>query len=354
VNKILFQFHRACMAFEDYQQRYEYPINQGAPNVFTLPPNGKILRGNVVVDATVTITNAGAAGTPILDGGPVGLIRRILIKASKAAGSAPAYYNGLICDCSPRSLLRFADVVRQGKYVADLFGSTLGGGVAGAYVVYLSIPIYFQDPLLNNGLQTALNMDSRDSNGNPVYSAVQVKVDIAAALTEMFSGSGGTMVVDGMLRWYDERLVLASDTLPMVQEDHELLIQAPQPRLVDPAMPSDGDFLSWLVMCEQGQPGLTLSDAILNHLRVQGSGVEYEAKWQEIRASMIDEGFYDPSTTMVGQFFKDWTHGLYQNSNAAAYLMHHFNVNNPSGAGLDQLRIYTRRKYGTLVNGSLQ
>lgn len=331
-------------AFEDYQQRYEQPINQGASNVFTLPQGGNILRGNVVVDATVTITNAGAAGTAVMDGGPGGLIRNIKIKASKAAGSR--YYNGLIVDCIPRSLLRYATVEHSGKYVAELFGSTLGGGVAGVYQIYLSIPIYFQECTLLNSVQTALNMNAQDSQGLPVYSAVQVKVDIAAALTEIFEGSAGTMVVDGMLRWYDERLVLATDTIPMVQEDHELLIPAAQNRLVDPAMPSDGAFLSWLIMAEQNQPGLVLSDAILNHLHVQSSGVEYETKWQELRQSMIDEGFYDPSTTMTGQFFKDWTHGIWQNSNAAAQLMHHFSVNNPSGAGLDQLRIYTRRMFG--------
>jgi hypothetical protein len=332
------------MAFEDYQQRYEQPINQGAPNVFTLPQGGNILRGNVVVDATVTITNAGAAGTAVGEGGPTDLIRSIKIKASKAAGSR--YYNGLIVDCIPRSLVRYAITQRSGKFVGDLFGSTLGGGVAGAYQVYLSIPIYFEEVTLLNTVQTALNMNPVDSQGLPIYSAVQVKVDIAATLAEIFSGTAGAMVIDGMLRWYDERLVLTTDTIPMVQEDHELLIQAAQHRLVDPAMPSDGAFLSWLIMAEQGQPGLTLSDAILNHIHVQSSGVEYEAKWQEIRQSMMDEGYYDPSTTMVGQFFKDWTHGIWQNSNAAAQLAHWFSVNNPSGAGLDQLRIYTRRMFG--------
>jgi hypothetical protein len=332
------------MAFEDYQQRYEQPINQGAPNVFNLNGGSNVLRGNVVVDATVTITNAGAAGTAIGEGGPINLIRRIKVIAAKAAGSR--YPNGVLVDCSPRSLLRFATIEHQGKFVGELFGSTLGGGVAGVYPIYLSIPIYFGDSTLENNVNTALNLNAQDSQGLPVYNAVQVKVDIAAALTELFAGSAGTMEVVGMLRWYDERLQLAKDSIPLRQEDHELLIQAPQWRLVDAAMPADGAFTSWLVMAEQGQPGLVLSDSILNKIEMQGGDINFDCHWMEIRQAMIDEGFYDPSQTMTGQFFIDWTKGLLQNSNRAALLQHRFSVNNPSGAGLDQLRIYTRRVYG--------
>ena len=68
---------------------------------------------------------------------------------------------------------------------------------------------------------------------------------------------------------------------------------------------------------------------------------------------MIEDGWYDPSTlgasapySAVGQFFIDWTHGLLQNSNAASGLQHRMSVNNPSGAGQDRLRIYTRRIFG--------
>jgi hypothetical protein len=331
------------MAFEDYVQRYEQPINLGAPNVFNLPAGGNILRGNVVVDAVVTITNAGAAGTAIGEGGPVNLIRRIKILANKAAGSR--YPNGVLLDCSPRALLRYATIEHQGKYVAELFGADLGNGAAGVYQIYMSIPIYFGDSTLFNNVGCALNMNAVDTQGLPIYNAVQVRVDIAAALTELFAGSGGTMTLVGTLRWYDERLRLPQDTLPLIQEDHELLIQAAQWRLVDGAMPSDGNFTSWLIMAEQGQPGLALSDAILNKIELQGSAVNFDCKWQEIRQAMIDEGFYDPSTDMTGQFFIDWTKGMLQNSNAAAALQHRFAVNNPSGAGLDDLRIYTRRVY---------
>jgi hypothetical protein len=333
------------MAFEDYQQRFEEPINLGAPNVFNLPAGLNILRGNIVIDATVTITNAGAAGTPVEDGGPSKLIRRISILANKAAGSR--YPNGRLVDCSVRSLTRFAMTQRSGKYFTELFGSTLGGGVAGPYNIYMSIPIYFADTINLYQNQTALNMNARDSQGLPIYNAVQVKVDIAATLAEIFAGTAGTMAINGMLRWYDERLDLsAQDTIPLIQEDHELLIQAPQPRLVDQAMPMDGAFHSWLIMAEQGQPGLALSDAIINRIRCEGSTVNFEAHWQEIRQAMLDNGLYDPASTMTGQLFIDWTKGLLSNSNAANALKHYFAVNNPSGAGLDQLRIYTRRVYG--------
>jgi hypothetical protein len=39
------------------------------------------------------------------------------------------------------------------------------------------------------------------------------------------------------------------------------------------------------------------------------------------------------------------TEGVIQNSNPAAGLLEQYNVNNPSGSFLDQLRIFTRRVY---------
>jgi len=332
------------MAFEDRYLRLEAPLNQGVPTVFNLPFGLNVLSGRVILKATVTITNAGAAGTPIGEGGPIRLIRRIQILANKAAGSR--YPNGYLVDCSPRSLLRYAMVERSGKFVGELSGNILGGGVAGVYPIYLSIPIYFASGILVNEMQTALNLNQTDSTGAPIYSSVQVKVDLAELLTEIFAGSGGTMVVNGLICWEDDRIALAKDSVPLRQEDHIALIQAAQETFVDPGMPNDGSFTSWLLLAEQGQPGEVLSDAILNRLEIQGGSLNFKEHWQEIRQAMIDDGFYDPSSTMYGQFFLDWTKGLLVNSNPAAGLQARMSVNNPSGAGLDQLRVYTRRVYG--------
>ena len=154
------------------------------------------------------------------------------------------------------------------------------------------------------------------------------------------------MAVAGMVRWEDFRLGLSTDTIPLKQEDHYALIQAPQEEFVDAAMPNDGAFTSWLILAQQNIPAYALSDVILNRLEIRGATLNFKQHWQGIRQAMIDDGFYDPAQNTTGQFFIDWTHGLLQNSNAAAGLQPIFSVNNPSGAGLDRLRIYTRRIYG--------
>lgn len=332
------------MAFEDRYNRAQFPFTQGVPVTFNLNTGSNILSGCVIVNATVTITGAGAVGTPIGEGGPVNLVRRIRVLANKAAGSR--YPNGALVNCSPRSLLRFAMTQRKGKFVAEQSGSTLGNGANGVYDIYLSIPIYFADSMNQNGVQTALNMNLQDSQGNPIYSAVQVQVELADLITELFSGNTGAMTVAGMVEWKDDRLQLQKDSIPLVQEDHYLPILTANERLVDQQMPNDGAFTQWLILGEQGQPGLALSDALLNRLEIQGASLNFKEHWQDTRQAMIDSGFYDPSQNLTGQFFLDWTHGVLQNSNAAAGLQHYLSVNNPSGAGLDRFRIYTRRVYG--------
>lgn len=343
------------MAYEDnFGTRAEQPIYPGVANIFTLNTGLNVTRAWVTIDATITITNAGGAGTPIGDAAIANLaasrlIRRIQVLASPGPGSR--YPKGPLVDCSPRSLLRFAMVQREGKLFGDLLGNgSLGAGAAGAYEVYFTIPIYFADEANLNGSQansTALNMNARDSQGLPVYSSVQVKVDIAAALGEIFSGTAGTFAVAGMLRYGDKRLDLsATDTLPLKQEDHISLIRGEQDQFPDQLLPQDGAFTQWLIMAEQGQPGYTLSDALIKRLEIQGQYLNFKKKWLEIREAMLDESFFDPSQTLTGLGYLDWTDGILQNANAAATIQAYYSVLNPSGSGLDQLRVYTRRVYG--------
>jgi hypothetical protein len=343
------------MAYEDnFGTRAQQPIFAGVPNIFNLNPGLNVTRAWITIDATITITNAGGAGTPIGDAAIANLaasrlIRRIQVLASPGPGSR--YPKGPLVDCSPRSLLRFAMPQREGKLVGDLLNNgSLGNGVAGAYEVYFTIPIYFSDEANLNGSQansTALNMNARDSQGLPVYSAVQVKVDIAAALGEIFSGTAGSFAINGMVRYGDKRIDLSgSDTLPMKQEDHIALLRGAQQQFPDQLLPLDGAFTQWLVMAEQGQPGHTLSDALIERLEIQGNTLNFKKKWQEMRQSMLDESQFDPSQTLTGLYYIDWTDGILQNANAAAGLQAYYSVLNPSGSGLDQLRVYTRRVYG--------
>jgi hypothetical protein len=345
------------MAYEDnYGTRAEQPIYPGVPNVFNLNPGLNVTRMWLELDATVTITGAtgGALGTPIGDAAIANLaasrlIRRIKVLASPGAGSR--YPKGPLVDCSPRSLLRFAMPQREGKLFGDLNGNgSLGNGANGSYEIFMTLPIYFSDEANLNGSQmnsTALNLNARDSQGLPVYSAVQVKVDIANSLTELFSGSTGDMAIAGMLRYGDKRLDLSgADTLPMKQEDHIAMIRGEQEQFPDQLLPLDGAFTQWLIMAEQNQPAHTLSDALIKRLEIKGNQLLFHKKWQEMRQAMLDEGFFDPSQTLTGLSYIDWTDGILQNSNAAAGMQAYYSVLNPSGSGLDQLRVYTRRVFG--------
>ncbi len=56
------------MAYQDeFGTRAQQPIFQGVPKVFNINPSLNITRMWIEIDATVTITNGGGAGTPIGD-----------------------------------------------------------------------------------------------------------------------------------------------------------------------------------------------------------------------------------------------------------------------------------------------
>jgi hypothetical protein len=337
------------MAYEDRYQRGTQPLILGSPNVFDIPGGYNILQGKIIIDATLTISGSTAAGTAVGDGGALNLFRRIRMIANPAApnqNGSSRYPAGALIDVTTRSLLRYAITQRSGKYMTALQGdATLGGGVNGAYPIYLEIPIYFYNPNLINPFQTALNMNQVDSQGRPIYSKVQLQLDVAQLLTEVYAGNNGALAAAGTIRWADDRLDLGSggtDTLPLVQEDHYAVIQSASTQYVDGGMPNDGLFESWMVMAEQGA-GYALSDAILNRVRMTSPSLNFFEIWQTIRSAMYNDAFIDPSQSATGLFFFDWTKGQLGNSNAAAGLQAQWELNNVSGAGLDRLRIYTRR-----------
>lgn len=333
------------MAFEDRYNRISYPVNLGQPTIFTLNSGLNVLRGNVIVKGSITIGGGTTNGTPVCEGGPIGLIDRIKIIANKAAGSR--YPGGALVNCRPQSLLRFATYEHQGKFVGERSGSNLGNGAAGTYNIYLSIPIYFADSQNKNNVQTALNMNAKDSTGAPIYSAVQVQINFVDTLTAMFAGSDRSITGSALsVQWRDDRIALSTDTIPLVQEDHLAIIQAANTEFVDAAMPNDGAFNQMLIMAQAGSPGWQLSNSLLNKLEMRGGSLNYRENADDIQQQMIDDGLIDPSQDYTGQYYLDWTKGLLANSNPAAGLQHLMDINNPSGAGLDRLLVYTRRVFG--------
>lgn len=330
------------MAFEDRRNRVQYPYEPSV--IFTLAPGLKMLRGRVILAGQVVISGGTTNGAVIGEGGPINLLKRVQVIANRAGNGR--YPGGRIVDCAARSLLRYAIKEHQGKFVGDLLGATLGNGAAGTYTVYTSIPIYFADSTLQNQMTTALNLDSVDSQGNPIYSSVQVKCDFASDGTTCFSGTDRVYNFAGLtVQWQDDRLAITADTTPVLQEDHITLIGAAQTRMIDPAMPVDGSFTTWLIMAEQGTTAQTLSQALLNRVTAFGSTINFDEYANDIQQDMIDDEMYDPSQSLTGQFHIDFTKGILQNSNPAAGLDIKFDTNNPSGSNLDQYRIYTRRVF---------
>lgn len=330
--------------FEDRYNRISQPFSLGQTMTLNINPGDKILRGKVIVTGSATISGGTTNGTPICEGGPIGLIKQIRIVANKAAGSR--YPGGPLVKCRPQTLLRYAITERGGKFVGEQSGSTFGSGAAGTYPFYLSIPIYFADSLNRNYQQTALNADPVDSAGKPIYTAIQLQVDFISLLSEIFSGSDRVLAITANLQWEDDRLALPFDTTPLVQEDHLDIIQAANTEHVDQAMPNDGAFVSWLILEQPGSPTFQLASTLLNKLTLRGSTINFLENAADITQAMLDDGLWDPSQSIAGQKFIDFSHGLLANSNPAAGLQHVMDINNPSGAGLDRLLIYTRRVFG--------
>lgn len=330
------------MAFEDRRNRATYPFIPNSPIVFLLNAGGKILQGRIIVTGTIVVSGVTTAGTAVGEGGPLNLINWITVTATRADGSR--YPGGKIVDCSPRTLQRYATYQHNGKYICEINGSTLGNGADGTYEIYMSIPIYWADATMRNQVDTALNADIVDSTGAPIYASIQVEVD-TGSLASCFVGNNGAVNYSGLVvQWADDRLKLTTDTVPLFQDSHEMLIAATQTRALDAAMPQDGAFTSWLILAEQGASS-TLADTLLNRVTLQSQTLNFDEYALDIRQKMLDDEWLDPAQSGVGQFFIDFTNGLLQNSNTATGLSAQFDLNNVSGANADMLEFYTRRVY---------
>ncbi len=320
--------------FNDWKNRLTSPYQKQV--VFDLPMGEKIQRGAVIIKGTVTLA-AGAAGTIIGEGGPVNLVTRIFLRANPADTRYPG---GELVKCGPRSLLRYAKMQHQGKFVGEQAGSTMGNGAAAAYVIYMSYPIYFSDPTSRyHDFTTALNTDPGS------YESIQVEVDLDTTFTASVPAYAGTMDTSQLqVQWVDRRADAGGDTNVVFQEDHTVQIGAAQDRMLDPAMPRDGAFTNWLILTQQST-ALTLADTILNKLVLRASTADYKLYAKDIRQNMIDDEWTDPSDSAAGMYFVDWTDGFFQNSLIASTLQAEFDVNNPSGANQDSLLTYTRRVF---------
>lgn len=336
--------------FTDRYNRMQLPIYAGVPIVFNLPAGNNVTRAKVIINGSVTIAGSTAAGTAIELGGVYRLIRSIKVICTPGAGSR--YPDGAVVDCTPISLLQYATAARgQGKFIGPLSGDpTLGAGANGTYPIYFSIPIFFGGGRHPRAGVAALNMNETDSQGNPVYTTVQVKIEFAQLANELFSGNNGTLSFNAMCEWFDERFPMG-DTIPLVQEDHVGYIAQANERWVDQALPRGGRFTEILYMAQAGQPGAQLSNSILQRVHMEGPDLNLRLDALDIQQDMLDNLRYDPSTTLTGLYALNFYQGNLANAKAARGLSHRIAVLNPSGSGNDALKIYTRRVYPGVVTG---
>jgi hypothetical protein len=325
------------MKFTDRQNRIEKEFLKNSRLTMTLPLGGKIQQGKVVLKGSVTIANGNANGTLVGEGGPINLIKRVIVRANPAPGSR--YLGGKVVDCTPRSLLRYA-MLQRGKFLGDLGASALGSGAAGTYDVYLSIPIYFQDTNFRRASATSLNADPA------AYQSIQVELE-TGDLTSCFTGNDRDLDVSGLkVHWVDDRQDLAGDSFVLFQEDHTTLIPGAQKRFQDGSMPSDGAFLQWLIMTETNAPTVqTLADTILEKVELNGQKTDYMFFPEDLRQKMYDDAWVDVDQTLTGIYLADFCDGLISNFEPASTLISKFDVKAPSGANLDGLHIYTRRLF---------
>jgi len=329
------------MANLQAKNRLVKPFIPNSKIMFTLPLGGKIRRGMIALVGNVNATAGTTSGTMMGEGGPANLIQRVIVTATPAGGSR--YPGGKIVDSDVRSLLRYAVTQRSGKFIGDLLGSTLSAGAVANSSVYTAVPIYFADASQKNTLLTALNTDQLTSDGTPTYATVQVEVD-TGSLASCFTGNDRTPDYSGLtLQWADERVTVPGDTAVLYQESHVVQIPANNKRMLDEAMPQDGAFLSWQILGELSAQK-TLSDALLNRVVCAGQTLDFDKYAMDIRESDLADEWYDPSTTATGMYFIDFTDGAVRaNTVPAAGLQTYFDVNNVSGANLDDLNFFTRR-----------
>jgi hypothetical protein len=324
------------MSFEDNRNRSQVQfLPAQSAQVLPIPPNLMILDASLILTGTIAVTGGTTNGTVVGEGGPLNLLKRIRIIGNRANGSP--FPGGYLLDASPRSLKRFAQFMQGGKFFVEQAGSTLGNGAAGTYGIYLEIPIFFADPNLHNEVQTGLYADPS------AYESLQVQVQ-TGQLSDCFSGNDRTVTYNLQLQWKDRRIdiVPGTNAVELYQEDHDLMIGAANTRTPDLGLPQDGYFLSWQILAEQST-AFTLSDALLNRLRIEGPTYNYDLFANDIRATMYREMNLDAAANGAGLYFIDMTAGIIQNSNPANGLSVAYDVNNPSGTYQDKLKIFTRR-----------
>jgi hypothetical protein len=331
------------MSYGNYKNRANTQFLPNTTRTLSVPLNNFILdgwlllRGSITLGALNAAGASGTSGTVAGEGGPINLIKRIKLFANPADKSI--YPGGLLVSATPRSLLRWDAAATLGKFFAELAASALGSGAANTYDIYLPIPINFADTNLRQQVATALNANSY------AYQSLQFQIE-TADVAACFTGNDRVVTQSLVLEWIDRRVDLMAPVNPVVlyQTDHLVPIVGANEVMTDGQMPSNGNLLTMLVMAETGLPAATLTDTILNKIRIESPSFSYELKAKDIRYNMIHTAWASPeqAESKAGLFLLDFTEGTLSRWLPTDQLALSYDVLNPGGATLDSLRVFTR------------
>lgn len=311
--------------------------------VFDLERGGKILRGELILRGSITITNAGAAGTARFPEHIfAGLIKYLDIEVSAASGRYGNGLDGVIRHYSGAKCLRRAMLYNH-KFAAELFG-VAGSGAAGTYNIYMPFPVFFALPDMKRPIEYALNADT------DAYNAIRVKVGCGAK-TDTMNGNAGTWDFSQLwLEWHDFRENVVGDTYVVKEIEHEFTLSGDKTDQLDKTWEPTGKVLDILVCAQNGSSGaaagFTYADDIVQEVKVAADNCDYQQYGNAIKTSMYRSGTVDWAQAIVGFYHVNFvSSGMKSKAIDAASASIKYDVKNPRGIGNDSLNLLARRYF---------
>jgi len=298
------------------------------------------VRGNIVLSAGTT------NGTRSQED-PAGIFNNIQIDATPMPGGL--YRGGKVFNASPRSILRM-NVFDRGRFQDDLGGSNSVTGAAGTFPINLRLPINFALPNGLKPIDTALRLDQ--------FSDITMTFNMSS-IAAMLVGCDRTVdwtqlyieVVER--RAYSVNAAKKTGFWPLgtlFQDDHFFQIAAANNRFtIDSQLPHVDPYVEALLMTQSTAQN-TLVDTILNRVtQYQGLESFSDIFERDLRMLNNDEITEVANTALTGMYFLRLSDRRLSNLVLPTYNLV-LDVNNPGGANLDSLLLFTRRLAQRLGN----
>lgn len=249
------------------------------------------------------------------------------------------FRGGVLKNLTARSILRRRSMDR-GRIVPDLsLGASGLPGAAGTFTIAQPYSLQFALPRLKDSFQfnTALQCDA--------YSSLLLTINTNTKAV-MNPTTDRTWDTSGMyFDIYDDRAYPTKPgykTVEMYDTDQPFIINAANSRTpIGSELPQDGAYLDFFA-CAQTTASLTMSDAVLNRaIWLAGTQQLFDGTHYAIKAQQ-QRYVSDTAEVQTGVYYMPFDRdGML--ASAEAGISGVLDLNNPGGAGLDQLTIASRR-----------